>query len=379
MVNVSLLWLLLVPVFLSVALFFILRSGIANPPVKQYRYGRVGALTSNHPPPITFAAISLLIGVIITAITFASGVGFKTHDYEVLNGQVTGKSREEVHCRHSYSCNCRKVCSGSGKDKSCREECDTCYEHSYDVDWIAHTTLGGIYIDTIDRRGIEQPPRWTAVTPGQPASKVSSYTNYIKAVPESVMHFASNDLKAKFVGKVPAYPLNIYDYHYIDRVIPVGVNVPDIKRWNLEIGGMLRTLGPSKQVNVVIIPTNITDKDYIYAVRDAWLGGKKNDVVIIASITDYPKINWVHVMSWSDRELFKVQLRDELQGGDFTVERVIPIIEKNIAKTFERKRMREFEYLENEIDPPDWLLWTGVVLNILVCGGMIILYRKGGW
>lgn len=374
MANVSLLWLMLVPVILSTILFFTIRNCEYSPRNGRHRRFRA---PNGLQRPFAFSGVSLAIGIVITVVTFASGIGWKTHDYEIWNGLVMGKSREEVSCRHSYSCNCRRVCSGSGKDKSCREECDTCYEHSYDVDWITHTNLGDIYIATIDRRGIQEPPRWSQSMPGQPVAKVSSYTNYIKAVPESVIHFSSEQVRAKFAGKVPTYPLNVYDYHYIDRVIPVGVKVPDLKQWNLAVGNMLRTLGQSKQVNVVIIPTNIADKDYVYAVRDAWLGGKKNDVVIIVSMQEYPKIDWVHVMSWSDREFFKVVLRDELQASEFKVEQFMPIVEKNITKHFERKRMREFAYLENEIDPPDWLLWTGVILNILVCGGMFVAYKRG--
>ena len=365
MINTSLLWLLLVPIVFSGILYFIL---LKQPPLKN-RF-------SSRPHPIAFSGISLLIGLLITTVTFFSGLGYKTQDYEVWNGQITGKAREEVSCRHSYSCNCRTVCSGSGEHRSCSTVCDTCYEHSYDVDWLAHSTIGGFDIQTIDRQGLREPPRWTAVQPGQPAARVSGYTNYIKAVPESVMHFSSDSLKQKFVGKIPQYPLSVYDYHYIDRVLPVGINLSNIRQWNMEISNMLRTLGHVKQVNVVLIPTNITDKDYVYAVRDAWLGGKKNDVIIIVSITEYPKINWVGVLSWSDRELFKVVLRDELQEAEFEVKQVTGIIERNITKLFERKRMRDFKYLENEIDPPEWAIWTGVVLNAMLIVGMLIGYRR---
>src|SRR5208337_2452006 len=73
------------------------------------------------------------IGVVALVVGIAIGCAYegRTRDTEVWNGQVTGKKRNEVSCRHSYRCHCHEVCSGSGKNESCSEECDTCYEHSY--------------------------------------------------------------------------------------------------------------------------------------------------------------------------------------------------------------------------------------------------------
>lgn len=369
MVNNIALWLLLIPITFSVGLFFAI--GGAKKYERVYRYG-----ASTKPSPIVFAVISLLIGMTITASTFMFGVGSKTQDYEVLNGQIIGKSKDKVSCRHSYSCNCRQVCSGSGSSSSCSTVCDTCYEHSYDIDWVAHSTLGGIYIDTIDRQGLEEPPRWTKVQPGQPVAMRHQYVNYIKAVPSSILNFSDGN-KNKFSGKVPAYPINVYDYHYVDRVLSVGVKIPNLAEWNMALANTLRTLGMDKRVNVVIIPTSITDKDYTYAVRDAWLGGKKNDVVVIVSITEYPKINWVSVLSWSDNELFKVMIRDELQAGDFEVNRTMAVISKNIYRNFKRKSMKDFEYLKDEIYPDEEFIWAGIILNLILVGGMFIFYRKG--
>ncbi len=86
------------------------------------------------------------------------------HDTETWNSYVVTKEREEVSCSHSYSCNCLQVCSSdSNGGSSCHTQCDTCYEHSYDVDWVVQDTIGDFRISRIDRRGLGEPPRWTSV------------------------------------------------------------------------------------------------------------------------------------------------------------------------------------------------------------------------
>src|ERR1035437_10316243 len=104
-------------------------------------------------------AVSAMIAgasFIIAVITLSVGMFSETADTEVWNGKVTSKEKEQVSCSHSYSCNCRSVqsCSGSGKDRSCTSstQCDTCYEHNHDFDWVVHTTIGGKEIDRIDRQ-----------------------------------------------------------------------------------------------------------------------------------------------------------------------------------------------------------------------------------
>lgn len=84
-----------------------------------------------------------------------------THDVEVWNGRVAKKYSERVSCEHSYQCHCRQECSGSGKNRSCSEVCDTCYEHSYDVSWRVVTTNSEmITIARVNRQGTQEPGRW---------------------------------------------------------------------------------------------------------------------------------------------------------------------------------------------------------------------------
>ena len=122
--------------------------------------------------------------------------------------------------------------------------------------------------------------------------------------------------------------------------------------------------------------TQIKDKDYLYALRDAWKGGKKNDVVVIMSVPEYPKIEWVQVMSWSPKELFKVSLRDSLADGLAEPKRVMESIDFHTMKYFERLHMSSMEHLKEEVVPEDYVIWIVFVLNLVVGGGIIYVNRR---
>lgn len=327
-------------------------------------------------------AVSASAGTIISIATYALGMASQTVDYEVLNGQVVSKTRDQVSCEHSYQCHCHPVrsCSGSGKSRSCSSstECDTCYEHPFDVDWEVHSNIGGWNIDRIDRQGLREPPRWSVVKNGDPVSRTHMFTNYVKAVPESLYHL---NVTHTFDNMIPAYPNNVYDYYKLDRALSIGVPVPDLKDWSNDISNILRTLGPAKQANIIVLFVKTADESYIHALEGAWLGGKKNDIIVVIGTTQYPKIDWVGISSWTDKAMLKVQLRDDIMSLQ-TIDRakIIQAIQTDTMKLFERKQMADFEYLKYEIQPPDWVLTLAIILGILIPVVIaVVIYRNNRW
>src|SRR5690349_13112667 len=73
--------------------------------------------------------IMVLCQVVVAGVSAGICYSSNTSDVEVINGFVTSKQQQRVSCSHSYSCRCHRVCSGSGKNRTCRQKCDTCYEH----------------------------------------------------------------------------------------------------------------------------------------------------------------------------------------------------------------------------------------------------------
>lgn len=309
----------------------------------------------------------------ISLIGFFTGKAGKTMDVEIWNGEVTGKAQEQVSCEHSYSCNCKQVtsCTGSGSSRSCSTStsCDTCYEHSHDYDWVVKSNVGNKNISRVDRQGVHTPPRWASVQIGEPFSRENIHTNYVKAVPDSIFHASDKMIATQFASMIPAYPKQIYDYYRINRALTVGVPVPDLQQWSDDISRILKQLGPQKQANVIVVFVKTADTNYEYALRAAWLGAKKNDIVVIIGTTDYPKIDFVRILSWTDKEIFKVELRDAIQELEtIDREKIIYAIFTYTLRDFKRKSMKDFEYLSNEIDPPNWVIVLVFIVMLVATG-----------
>jgi hypothetical protein len=370
MVNVDLLWYLLIPFILTVITVFILRKYMDD-----ITWGQsVGA-----------SAVGLLISGLIMWGAFTAGKGSKTADTEIWNGEITNKHRVEGSYVESYSCNCHTVCSGSGKNESCSQQCDTCYEDHYTVKWNCNSNIGNFTINSEDwtsRRvySLPDPRRWTIINRGDPVAAARSYTNYIKAVPESLFRPTSSEVQAKFAGKIPPYPIDVYDFYHVDRVLPVGVSIPDLPYWNAKLSEALKKLGPAKEANAVIVITNIDDSNYYFALQDAWLNGKKNDIILVIGAPKFPaKAAWVRVMALTQEDMFQIKLRDEILALDsLTADNVIDTLSNVAYSNFKRKHMKDFAYLEAEIDPPGWVMALCVIFIVAAYAGFWFYTVRNG-
>jgi hypothetical protein len=240
---------------------------------------------------ITFFELgaNLVVGILVAVGGYYASMHVQAMDVEIWNGTLVSKAKEKVSCSHSYTCNCRQSCTGSGQNQSCSQVCDTCYEHSHDYDWQLNTEVGSVLIDRIDRQGKEEPPRFTKAKPGDPVALSKPYQNYIKAAPDSLFNASTEQmLKAQFKDVLLAYPAHVYDYHYVNRVLTQGVSLPNLAEWNAELAELLAKLGPRRQVNAILVFTKQSNPQYAEALRAEWLGGKKNDVVVVVGVPEYP-------------------------------------------------------------------------------------------
>jgi hypothetical protein len=334
MINPTLLWFLLLPVMAG---------------------GLIWLLCGRNKEAAIFSGGYAVIAIVVTIIAFAVSHGVKTGDTEIWNGKVTGKDRVHGSYTRSYDCMCSTDSKGNRR-------CSTCYEDHYTVKWSCDTTVGSYTIDSEDStfRSVyltPNPRRWVDIGIGEPVSRTHGYTNYVQAVPESLFRPSGESVKKQFAGLIPAYPSNVYDFYRLNRFLTPGYNLPEAPSWNAAISELLKERGPKKQVNAIVVVAKTADPNYTYALRDAWLSGKKNDVVLVIGSAEWPKIDFVDVISWTKNELFKVQLRDAVLAlGTAQQGPVLEILGRQIDTNFERRHMSEFKYLEAEIDPPGWLL-----------------------
>lgn len=317
-----------------------------------------------------------LVQVGVQLVVAAASVGIiyssNTWDSEILNGTVLSKAQVRVSCSHSYRCRCHSVesCSGSGKDRSCssHEECDTCYQHANDWDWDVISSINTLSIDRVDSRGSDEPPRWTAVRLGEPVAVEHSYTNYVKAAPDTL--FRHQGLQKKYIKFLPPYPGEVYDYYRLNRLVLVnGAKVSNPQEWNEALAELNGKLGAPRQSNMVVVLAKNLPDDYYYALEEAWVGGKKNDTILVIGVDGVMHPTWAVVMAWSINKLFEVKLRDDIMGETvLTKDNVIAALDRNVSAYYKRKPMADFEYLQASITPTTTqLMWS------LICGLMVAL------
>lgn len=310
----------------------------------------------------------LQIGIVALITGIGLGVAYwqGTSDTEIWNGQVTNKQRNRVSCSHSYQCNCYYTTDSKGNST---EHCSTCYEHSFDVDWDVYASTGeSLSIDRLDSQGLTMPPRWGIAFIGEPFSSQHSFTNYIKANPQSVLLGQKGDLK-KFGQMIPPYP-SVYDYYRADHVYNEGVIRVNNSTWEWLIREANKTLGPTKQVNIIVVLVPTDDASYVYAFRDAWLGGKKNDSIILIGSRDGLTIDWADVVSWSTNKEYAVYVRERIMDEKYLnrTDAIVGIIREETQNRFARLHMKTMTWLTRGYQPSGTAMLVLFVLGLLASG-----------
>lgn len=334
---------------------------------------------------ITWTELGINVGgiaLIITGLWFAGTHG-QMADVEIWNGKIAAKDRVHGTYEDPYDCNCRQVCSGSGKNKSCSNTCDTCYETRYTVEWTARALYGGsldyITFDKLDTTSrsvynAPDPQSYVNCVVGEPASKENAYSNYIKAVPDSLFNTATTS--TAYADQIPTYP-RVHNLYRYNRVINVGSGIDGsvLNDLNNRLNQELIELGSMKQVNLIVIVTGITDPSFRYAVENAWIGGKKNDATVFIGV-DGNEIVWTDVMTFAGNkgnELYHVTLRDMLMSlKTFNSAAVAASIVTTTAAKYDRVTMEEFEYLKEQISPPTWVIVLAGIISVF--GSILVSY-----
>lgn len=279
---------------------------------------------------IFFAASCFVFGAMINN-------DFKT--IQILSGKITSKYRDDVSCEHSYSCSC----NSDG-------ECDTCYEHTNDYDWVLETNIKNkkIIIDRVDQRGTKEPPRFSNAFIGESAFIEDKYFNYFKMSKRNTIHSEASSSVSNSIEAVNFNYPSVYDYYKINRVISDGASLPID---NKNIGNMLSSINPQKQVNLIIIVTS-KDKDidnYMISVREKFYGGEKNDIFIIIQ-SEAGKILNSRVFSRSSNKILDEKLEFFIKKIDeFNDESFQSGVKDIITENFVRENYEQYAYLSNEI------------------------------
>lgn len=320
--------------------------------------------------------VQLVVQAGIAALSAWAVFWASVDDVELWNGRIAEKSRQEVSCAHTYECDCRTECTGSGSSRSCSERCSTCREHPFDVDWLLRTSNDErLKVPRVDRQGLAEPQRFTAARIGDPSAVEHHYENYVKAAPETL--FQRRGLAERFTGTLPEWPGTIRDLHYVDRFLSVGRVTPDVDAWNEALAELNAELGPRRQCNVIVVFTEEPAREWALALEQAWLGGRKNDVVLVVGRDEAGRARWAHVIAWTRDPLFQITLRDRILALP-ALERgpVIEALRETISGRYERRPMEDFAYLQASITPSPVQWASSLLAGLLASAALGLLFWK---
>lgn len=320
--------------------------------------------------------IGLGLGLLVSYLVIAILTYVNVSDSEVWNGEITGKSRVDVSCTHSYTCNCRTTTSTDSKGNTTSStHCDTCYEHNEDYNWRLYTNVrNDIDVERIDRQGVDEPPRYTQANIGDPVAEINTFVNYLKLSDNTLYKKTYNSGMEKYLSILPEYPISVYDYHYLNRVFVYEGSISEGVRKYLdnELANLLKELGQKKQANVILFFTSKYDPLFVESIKYKWTGGKKNDIILVTNVTNSVITN-VDVISWTDKEYFKSKISSDLRlMKTFDPKEFMKVLHKDVMKDFSRKHMSDYSYMAYEVSYPTWIyvmcfiIYMSVVVFIIL-------------
>jgi hypothetical protein len=339
----------------------------------------------------TWKEFALQVGVTF-AVLFALflGVGaYQISDVKLVNGVVSNLDANKQSCpsgwnsykdNHCTEYRTREVyshtsCSGTGTSRVCTKYYDTEYNYIYDWErryFVASSIDTQYEIAREDRQGTITPSRFEVIRLGDPVTVSVRYNNYIKGASDSL--FAE---EAEIEDIPIAYP-SVRDYYKTSRVIFINTP-PDsslYKEWNESLA-VVNSAVSETGGNAIIVLTDSKFTDTAGALARAWDAHNINDVVTVIGRTGND-IVWVDSRSWSNNSLVTVEIKNEIMNlGTLDSVKINEIIKTSMLNNFEEKPMEDFEYLADDIVPPNWaLILAGIILLIITPITTLILHKK---
>jgi hypothetical protein len=361
------------------ALFFLLLIPIG--------FAFAGFLISKGKIDIRELGAQVGVTLLIVIVPYAIALHNRTADTEIWNGVVAGKQKSDVGCCHPYCCQTCQSCTTDSKgNTTCTSYCcQTCYEHSHDVQWNAWSSNNEhLYSDSCNSPGTSEPARYTAIRVGEPTAVEHSYKNYIKGNPDTLVRRSGQ--VERFKNQIPPYP-QVYDYYRAQRFLAVGLKLPNPVGLNERLSEINAKWGAPRKVDIVVVVVRESDEMYLEALREAWIGGKINDIVIVVGVyDDASTIAWTGVISWTKNEQIKVEMRNAIldlkslappagHSEDFRYRELLDVVEYQVSSNYQHRRISDFAYLNASITPSGtFKLWLGIITFILNLGMTVFFW-----
>jgi hypothetical protein len=198
----------------------------------------------------------------------------------------------------------------------------------------------------------------------EPTSIMHHYENKLKAS-NSIFKFSKIDKKSWAVYKYP----KVYDYYKCSKILGANPADPKIDSASHRLHLKNANLGKQKQVNMMVLLWKNQPREIIQMQRAYWQGGKKNDFIVGIVTDEDHNIQWVDCISWTEVELLKLQVIDQIkQMKQLDLLKAVDIMSSHVEKQFIRKEFKDFQYLS--VDMPLWAVLLIYILVSFLCVGI---------
>lgn len=197
-----------------------------------------------------------------------------------------------------------------------------------------------------------------------PTTSLHRWSNRVKAAP-SVFTFA----KVPTNAAVFPWPENS-DWTRSDRLLGTAQVLFDQREFDC----MNSRLGPVKKVNVIFVGFENKSSDYGQYQEAAWLGGKKNDLVVsFSGMSHKHPAKWCHVFGWSESFLAKRNI-ETLFTSHPASPQLLKQVEQEIRIRYKIKDWSKFDYIT--VDPPMWSYPVFFLALILTQSGLYVFFHR---
>lgn len=173
----------------------------------------------------------------------------------------------------------------------------------------------------------------------------------------SVPHYYQNKVaqsdsvfKFKEITQKQAKSIGLYEYQtlsgYASRSVLGYTNCHELEVLNA-------LYGSKYQCRVLFLVFKDKPKSIAFDQRDYWQNGNKNELVICIG-TKNNKLDWCEVFSWSESDVFKVELRDKIMsdfGKSPDIKSYTSFLRSEIPKKWKRKEFEDFNYITINVSP----------------------------
>lgn len=296
----------------------------------------------------------LAVGAAVVAWLVCAGtvLGLSS-SYELISGRVTAKDWEYDPTYVSESCG--KDCTRMKEVPRWRWDVKgDVGKHSEYTDWK------------------REPRIYREAVIGEPFATTKHFRNAQYLAAGSVLYDHSD-----YSGWMPDYP-RIRDGFRVDRCLS---GVADCKTMNRLLAEAQRSWGPGHKVNVIVVAVAADAKGFDTALRQHWVGGKKNDAVVVVYLGAGQTISEVRAFSRStgtvlatDGRNFNTYLRENVAAvGTWDEARIIAAIAPALP-FFDREDLSKHDFWAETFQLPwYWILGQIVLLAAMFAAAAAFL------